>query len=172
VVPARSSARGRSADAGLARGYPRTMHPLGMLIVFLVTAATPSAPSVQRAFEYRCTGLGAYEIRGTYDVDWSWGNIRSRSDRFVVGFEVGPMLAPSVPRQRPPGFRSYTVEHLGRATLRYGVNGKSNQLQATVEDAPVSDLINLSGRAQNAQRFLSVARTLATAKCKSIFERR
>src|SRR2546428_14187353 len=114
---------------------------LVICLVLLFFLATPA--NAEESVVYECKGLEAFRVEGTHDVDWTWGNIRAKNGSAVIGFSLGPMVAEAVPLERPPGFRSYSVEHLGSVELRYGFKVASKQFQATLIGAPIYRKLNL-----------------------------
>lgn len=119
-----------------------------------------------RRFRASCRGLEMYEIDGTYDVDWGWGTLRSKTDSFHASFTIGPMTEPLIPKERPAGFRWVKEESRGNAMLRYGYNVHAKQIQATLVGADLASRINLAAEPAHADTFVLVARKLATAECK------
>jgi hypothetical protein len=135
------------------------------LALLLAEGAAPRSPA-QHDFDIRCSGLESYDIRGSTDVDWSFGNVRSKTDSFVAGFTAGPMVAIAIPEERPPGFRWLREEKIGTVVLRYGLNVREKQLQATMFGANFSRRLNLVTRPGNEKRFIELTRALAVAQCR------
>jgi hypothetical protein len=142
-------------------GVRRTMIGLGMILPTYLFASA----DLDRELEFRCSGMDAYEIRGTYHVDAGGGSIRSKSDAFAIGFALGPMIAEDIPQARRPGLRWMKTEPVGNATLRYGYDVRRKQVRVTVVGAPLGGIINLAGKASDQDRLLSIARVLATSRC-------
>ena len=115
---------------------------------------------------FECSGLEAYDVSGNLDVDWVWGSIRARPSGRSIAFTMG-LVNELVPVDRPAGFRSYNVEKLGSATLRYGVNVKQKQIQATLTGAPLDMHVNLAAPIKQQKELLSIARVLSSAPCKA-----
>lgn len=82
------------------------------------------------------------------------------------------MVAQAVPAERPAGFRTYNVERIGKVVLRYGLNVRARQMQATLEGAPMNRSLSLVSHPKHADTFLAVARALATAPCSVTVDRR
>lgn len=142
-----------------------------LLLVMLVSSPVADSP-VRHPRHFHCRGLEAYDIEGTYDVDWMWGTIHARDGSIHIGFTTGPMAGELVPAQRPTGFRTFHVVRVQGAVLRYGFNARDNQIQATLLGAPFYPLVNLVSQPKDAVRFLEVAKILATAPCEGRIDRR
>jgi hypothetical protein len=75
------------------------------------------------------------------------------------------MVEEAAPRLRPPGYRWYKTETIGRVTVTYGFHVKSKLLQATILGAPMSSVINLAAAPTDEALLLTVARALASSAC-------
>jgi hypothetical protein len=128
-----------------------------------------AAPLVARAGEYpiefRCRGLEEYEIRGTHNVDWAWGNIRAKKANITFGFAVGSMVAEAVPAERPAGFRSFKIERIGDVQFRWGFHVREKQMKVTLIGAPMDRRVNLVAQPRDSTELIAFARALATAPC-------
>jgi hypothetical protein len=134
-------------------------------MLLMLMALTGELPAAERSITHQCAGLEAYEIRGTHGVDWTWGTIRAKARDVTIGFSAGSMVEELVPATRPPGFRTFKAEKLGRVVMRSGFNVRRNQMEVTLLGAPISRRLNLIGRAENRTELLAIARVLATARC-------
>ena len=128
-------------------------------------AARDGGTLSDRPLEARCPGLEEYEIRGTYDVDWGWGEIQARGGSLVAGLSFGPMVADLVPEQRPAGFRSFELERTAGDAMRYGFNVHERQFQLTLRGAALDYRINLVGMPQDEDEILRIARILMAVPC-------
>ena len=152
---------------------PLSRKPLGstkfvIAAVLVVTRARVlAAAETDQALDFRCRGLEAYEIRVLYRVDAGTGSVRSKVDSYSIGLSLGPMAEELVPERRPGGFKWIKFEKVGKATLRYGQNVKSKQLQATIRGSSMNSLINLVA-VSDVERFTAVARALAGASCETL----
>jgi hypothetical protein len=136
-----------------------------VLFCLLIGFGTLPLTAGYHPIEFQCRGLEAYEIRGTHDVDWVWGTIRSKSGNVTIGFTIGLPVRQEVPAERPPGFRTYKIERIGRVLFRYGLNVRENLMKATLIGAPMDLQVNLVAHPRSKEEFMAVARTLATAPC-------
>jgi hypothetical protein len=134
------------------------------LAAFLLADHPARRSTLQHESEIHCLGLESYDIRASTDVDWAWGMIRSKRDSYAVGF-TGGMVAVQVPEGRPPGFRWVKEEKIGSVILRYGLNVRAKQLQATMSGAKLSYRLNLVAQPGSETRFLELARAIAAAPC-------
>jgi hypothetical protein len=137
-------------------------------VATLIAANLLGSPGTDRKFEYRYPGLEGYEIRGTYDVDAGLGIIQSKTGSFSIALALGPMVVQSIPPTRRAGLRWMKTETLGSATLRYGLDVRQKQLEATILGAQINSVVNLAGSPSDQNRFLEVARALATSQCRLI----
>jgi hypothetical protein len=64
-----------------------------------------------------------------------------------------------------PGLRWMKIEHLGKATLRYGFDVHQKLLVATIIGAPMYRLINVAARPADQKQFVDLIRGLAVAPC-------
>src|SRR5262245_45998021 len=133
-----------------------------LLMILLAGAIMPS--ELDRCFQAQCQGLEAYDIRGSYHVDFGGGTIRSKQHDVSFVFSMGTVRSVA-PSARPPGFRWYKEESLSTATIRYGLKVREKQLQATIIGAPLSYRLNVFGAPGTEEEFLALLRTLAMARC-------
>lgn len=141
---------------------------VALMIVFTITR---SAQGSDRPVRFECRGLEAYEIAGTYNIDWAYGNIRAKNRSVVVGFSLGPMVDVLVPTERPSGFRTFHVERLNKVRLSHGHNVRKNEYQATLLGAPMDGVVNLVGSPKDRTRLLAIARALADSPCRETMQR-
>jgi len=139
-----------------------------LLVVILAATASASAAS-RRPFELRCPGLGKYEIVGTFNIDWAWGTFRSRGDDYAVSFTAGGMTTPLVPSERPPGFKWVKTETIGDVVVRYGLNARAKQMQATIFGGPLLQFMNLVGSPKSERRFEELVRALPNTRCRTVW---
>ena len=142
------------------------------LSILILTLVPFRAVACEYPIEFKCRGLENYEIRGTHNVDWAWGAIRAKDGSVSIGFAVGLMVVEAVPAKRPAGFRSFKVERIGNVVLRYGLNVREKQMQATLIGAPMNPHVSLVAQVRHAEELLTLARMLARAKCSVRIERR
>jgi len=141
-----------------------------LLIAAFIISGALTSHAADRPIRFECRGLEKFEIKGTHDVDWAWGNIRSLDSQVVIGFSIGPMVEELVPAERPAGFRSFKTFRINGVAIRYGYNVKMKQFQATLIGAPIQRKLNLVSRPQDRERLLSVAKIFTTAPCRFSFE--
>ena len=67
---------------------------LGLILAAIIIGNAFNAAAGDRPIRFECQGLESYEIRGTRDVDWAWGDIRSLDGHVVIGFSIGLMVQP------------------------------------------------------------------------------
>jgi hypothetical protein len=133
--------------------------------LFILMQAWMAQSSLDRVIDYQCPGLEGYEIQVVHHIDSGVGTIRSKADGRTIAMGIGPMQEHLVPRGRPAGYRSFKIESVGEATVAYGLYEKTNVLQVTILNAPLSAVVNLAVAPNDEMRLLTVARTLATSQC-------
>ena len=135
-------------------------------IVVCLTAF--SAEGADRPFRVSCKGLESFDIRGTFNVDWGWGTIRS-NDGTTIGFAVGHPVEDAVPAERPAGFRSFHRYKIGKVVIRHGYYVRRKEYRATIVGAPLARQmlggLQLVGSAKDAAVVQSLARDFAIAQC-------
>ena len=135
------------------------------VLLTLVAALVSVRARAEHPIDVKCRGLEQYEIRGTQNVDWVYGNIRARDRQVTIGFAIGSMVEEVVPAERPPGFRTFKTERIGNVLLRYGLNVRDKQMQATLIGAPMCSRVNLISHPKHAEELLVLARALAVSPC-------
>jgi len=126
------------------------------VICLVVLSLLATSALAEESVVYVCKGLEAFRMEGTHATDWTWGNIRAQQGSTAIGFSLGPSAPEIVPSKRPPGFRSYTIQHLGSVDLRYGFNVRRNQFEATLIGAPIYRKLNLVSRPADREILLQV----------------
>lgn len=118
-----------------------------------------------RTFDLRCKGLEEYAIVLKYGVDFGYGTITSKRNRYNVELDTGFSTAALVPEERRAGLRWMKVEKIGKATLCYGYDVKKRMLEATIFGCPITMQCNLAAPATDQKHFVAIARALAAATC-------
>jgi hypothetical protein len=133
--------------------------------LLLLAQSVAGSSGLDRTFEYQCPGLEDFQIQLVHHVDSGGGTIRSKATGRSLGIGVGPMVEELAPRRRPAGYRWYTSETVGVATVTYGLASEPNLVHATIIGAPMSKVVNLAGKPEDQALLLSVARILAASQC-------
>jgi hypothetical protein len=144
----------------------------GVFVIMLLLVPR-AGEAKHRPFRVACQGLEAYAITGTFDTDWGWGMIRTKTSG-TIAFAVGHPVAEAVPAERPAGFRTFHVETIGDVLIRHGYFVRKKEYRATVVGGPISrqfvGSLQLSGSEGDSALVRSLARKLAVAPCKVTFE--